>query len=279
MERHINFKVGHEMLHGLVHEPEQTGTIGPLVVFLHGWAGSRIGPHRMFVHMARRLTDGGCVCLRFDFRGRGDSEGSAAQASIRSMIADTAAALDFIVPRYPGREVILLAICSGCKVAIGTAAADPRVTGLALWSPEPMGPLRDTASKTRKSAGVLRAYGRKLLHPETWRKLLTFRVNVRLVTKAMTRQEIAGQNEIADETRWLDRLRSYKGRMLLIHGSNDPETPTARAGYTSFCSRCGIPHQVHEIAGANHSFYGLAWEREVLDLTEAWVGCSGIARG
>ena len=270
MERPIQFTDASNTLYGVLHEPEGD-VAGPVVVFLHGWAGSRIGPHAMFVHMARRLTVLGCVCLRFDFRGRGDSEGKTADASIRSMIADTAAALDFVTPQYPGRKVILLAICSGCKVAIGTTVRDPRVGGLALWSPEPMGPMRDTASKQRKSTDALRAYGRKLLRLETWRKLLTFRVNVRMVKKAVAAGEIAGRGEIEDETRWLSQLRTYKGRMLCIHGTNDPETVTAKAGYTALCARAGIPHEVHEIAGANHSFYGLDWEREVMDLTETWV--------
>jgi pimeloyl-ACP methyl ester carboxylesterase len=270
MEHPIHFTVNNEKLFGIVHEPEPGGT-GPLVLFLHGWAGSRLGPHRMFVHMARRLTFRGCVCLRFDYRGRGDSDGTTADASIRSMIADSKAALDFALRQHPGRRVILLAICSGCKVAIGLAATDTRVDGLALWSPEPMGPMRDNTSKNRKSLDALYSYGRKLLRLETWHKLLTLRVNVKMVKKAVGAKEVAGQGEISDETLWLNQLRNFKGRMLCIHGTNDPETATAKKGYTTLCSGLCIPHDVHEIAGANHSFYGLAWERKVIDLTETWL--------
>jgi pimeloyl-ACP methyl ester carboxylesterase len=97
---------------------------------------------------------------------------------------------------------------------------------------------------------------------------------MRLVRKAVATEEVAARGEIEDETRWLDQLQTYRGRILFIHGTNDPETATAKAGYTALCSRAGIPYEVHDIAGANHSFYGLAWEREVLDLTEAWVARS-----
>jgi pimeloyl-ACP methyl ester carboxylesterase len=270
MEQPIHFKINDQTLYGIVHEPDPDGA-GPLVVFLHGWAGSRLGPHRMFVHMARWLTARGCVCLRFDFRGRGDSGGTTADASIRSMIADATAALDFILPHYPERQVILLAICSGCKVAIGAAATDARVGGLALWSPEPMGPMRDTTSKNRKSLDALRTYSQKLLRLETWRKLLTFRVNVKMVKKAVGAREVAGQGEISDETLWLNQLSNFKGHMLCIHGTNDPETAASKAGYISLCSRLGIPQEVHEITGANHSFYGLDWERTVIDLTDKWT--------
>ena len=258
------------MLHGILHE-SASDKAGLVVVFLHGWAGSRIGPHRMFVPLARRLAARGCACLRFDFRGRGDSEGVAAEATIRAMIEDTRAALDFVVARYPGRPIVLLGICSGGKVAVGTAAVDPRVSGLALWSAEPMGPMRGVAGQSRKSAGALRMYARKLVRIETWRKLITFRVNMRLVRKAVTNEETASRREVEDETRWLAQWRGYGGPVLFIYGTNDPETPAAKAGYTSICREAGIKHQWHDIEGANHSFYSMTWEREVLDLTEAWL--------
>ncbi len=269
-ERPICFRVGESLLHGVLHEPAGTQA-GPVVVFLHGWAGSRIGPHRMFVPLARRLAVLGCACLRFDFRGRGDSEGVAAAATIRGMIEDTRAALDLVAARYPGRPLVLLGICSGGKVAVATAAADPRVGGLALWSAEPMGPMRGVTGQTRKSAGALRTYARKLLRPETWRKLITFRVNMRMVRKAVTNEETASRREIEDETRWLAQWRGYRGPVLFIYGSNDPETPAAKAGYTALCRDANIVHEWHDIEGANHSFYSIAWEREVLDLSEAWI--------
>ena len=46
------------------------------------------------------------------------------KAVISTMIADAKAAVDFVVQQYPGREIILLGICSGGKVAIGAAVAD-----------------------------------------------------------------------------------------------------------------------------------------------------------
>lgn len=266
----VDFVCEGNTLHGVWHAGEQASLL-PVVVMLHGWAGSRIGPHRMFVPMARRLASRGCPVLRFDFRGRGDSEGAVSAASIRSMVSDTRAAIDCAMARAPGRPIVLLGICSGGKVAIATAAGDPRVSGLALWSAEPMGPMRQKDGTRRKSASALRLYTAKLLRPETWRKLLTFRVNVGMVRKAVTSAETAGSTELADEAQWLRRWRSFRGPVLFIYGTNDPDTPVARAGYLGVCGEAGLMHEWHDIHGANHSFYSLAWEREVLDLTEDWV--------
>ena len=69
---------------GVLHLPEtRVGETG--VVFLHGWSGCRLGPHRMFVTCARRLCATGVPCLRFDFGGRGDSEGEWDTADIAQM--------------------------------------------------------------------------------------------------------------------------------------------------------------------------------------------------
>ena len=270
MERIVRWTVEHQSLRGILHEPERSAS-GPVVVLLHGWAGSRIGPHRMFVHMARRLAAAGCACLRCDFRGRGDSDGETKQATIRSMIADAGAAIAFAAKEMPGRKVILLGLCSGGKVAVGTAADDARVAGLALWSAEPMGPMRAAAGGSGRTAQALQAYARKLLRLETWLKLLALRVNVRMVGKAVANPDVASRDEIEDETLWLNRLSGFRGPALLVYGTNDPETRIAEPGYATLFRQAGIPHDIHEVAGANHSFYSLAWEREVMDVTETWI--------
>ena len=47
------------------------------VIILIGGPQYRAGAHRQFVHLARSLADEGIACLRFDFRGMGDSSGEA----------------------------------------------------------------------------------------------------------------------------------------------------------------------------------------------------------
>ena len=65
MERPVVFW-SQERLVGVLHEPEGAAR-GAGVVFLHGWAGYRGGPHRMFLETARRLAEAGYHALRFDF--------------------------------------------------------------------------------------------------------------------------------------------------------------------------------------------------------------------
>jgi pimeloyl-ACP methyl ester carboxylesterase len=269
MEEVVQFQEEGGTLYGVLHAPEQPNGIG--LVFLHGWPGNRIGPHRMFVTFARRLCALGFHCLRIDFRGRGESEGATESASIRGMMADTSRAADFLLARPGVKRLYLLGICSGGKVAIGAAAQDPRIRGLALWSAEAMGNLRTRAAWTNKSVKALRVYLHKLTSLETWKKILTGRVNTRMVRKAIVTDEKPRDTEVVEETALLDRFQSYRGPIQFIYGGNDPDTRFAAEAYTVFCRRHGIRHECHEIAGANHSFYSIAWKRDVMELTERWL--------
>jgi pimeloyl-ACP methyl ester carboxylesterase len=277
MESVVQFANEGETLYGVLHEPERPNGIA--VVFLHGWPGNRIGPHRMFVTFARRLETLGFTCLRLDFRGRGDSEGSTQAASIRGMIVDVSKAADFMLSRPGLARLYLLGICSGGKVAVGAAAQDPRIRGLALWSAEAIGNLRSRAAGANKSAKALRTYARKLMAWETWKKIITLRVNTRMVRKAIVTDEKPRTAEVAEETALLDRFRAFKGPVQFIFGGNDPDTRFAAEAYTAFCKRHGIRHECHEVPGANHSFYSMAWKREVTDLTERWFRDQAAADG
>ena len=81
---------------GVLSEPEGDPR-GAGIVFLHGWTGYRIGPHRIFVEAARRLAAVGYHSLRFDFRGRGDSDGEHGTTTLDQMIDDARAARRLLV--------------------------------------------------------------------------------------------------------------------------------------------------------------------------------------
>ncbi|HEC82867.1 MAG TPA: alpha/beta hydrolase, partial [Firmicutes bacterium] len=91
----ITFKNEGQMLHGMLHLPE-FGSIHPCVIFLHDYTSNRIGDHCIFVKAARYLCEHGFACLRFDFRGSGESEGDFAEMTLDTEISDALAAIDFV---------------------------------------------------------------------------------------------------------------------------------------------------------------------------------------
>ncbi len=114
----IQFRDDEKCLFGIMHTPTGFPPVnGVMVIFLHGWGGYRIGPHQMFVKFARRLSQQGYHCLRFDFRGRGFSSGDRADTTNQTMGADLQTVLDGVRRDYAPRHLVLLGICSGARLA------------------------------------------------------------------------------------------------------------------------------------------------------------------
>jgi len=242
--------------------PPAAPTCGAL--FLHGWSGDRTGPHRLFTRFARELAAEGCLCMRPDFIGRGLSDGSDSDASIQGMTDTAQAALDALRHELPpAAPVTVIAICSGCKVAIALASRNPDVNRLMLWSAESMGSLRSAATGSRKTLNALKTYLRKLTRPETWRKILTGKVQTGMVTKALVKHETRTKDEAAWEDGVLRVFAAYRNPVSFVFGGSDPDAAGSRQAYLSYCTRHGIPHTHHTIPHAGHSYYSEAWTREL----------------
>ena len=41
--------------------------------------------------------------------------------------------------------------------------------------------------------------------------------------------------------------------------------------YRAFVERTNMPHAFHEVAGANHNYYSVAWKREIIEATLSWL--------
>lgn len=272
-ERPVTVALGGATLRGILHAAHSAGgDVRGGVVFLGGWSGDRQGPHRLFVRYARQLAAARWTCLRCDYRGRGESDGEVAQATVATMTDDAGAAVQWLAEQLPpGAPIVLVAICSGCKAAIATAVRQPAVSALALWSAEAMGSLRARDTNLRKTLGALRAYGRKLLRPETWRKLLRGQVRGEMVGKALVRHETRSPEEARAEDAVLARFRGFRGPLLFVYGGSDPDAPAAAAAYARFCRRHGLRHAMEHIAHAGHSYYGLNWSHRLLEITDGWL--------
>jgi len=241
-------------------------------LFLHGWSGDRTGPHRLFTRFARLLAQNGYFCLRPDFTGRGLSDGIAADASIARMADDAQAALDTLRKRLlPNTPIVVIAICSGCKVAITLAARNPDVSKLLLWSAESMGDLRSSATGVRKTADMLATYARKLLRPETWKKILSGKVQTGLVTQALVKQETRSAAEAEWENGVLKQFQAYRRPVCFVFGGSDPDAPGSRGAYARYCGKNGIPNEVYTVAHAGHSYYGEGWTQELCNVSRKFL--------
>ena len=260
-------------LYGVLGRPdERRPTMG--VVLIHGWSGYRIGPHRMLVHAARRFHQEGLATLRFDLRGRGESEGEAEETDLDGMIADTCRAAEVLRERAAVDHIALLGICSGANVAIGAATLMPEVRTLLLWSVFPFAPQKARADDLKRTGSFVADYARKALRLSTWKKFLRGRVNFGMIGRVLFGHHV--QTEEARNRKDSSRdimaaWQAYEGRALFIHGSRDPEAAGGRDLYRAFCEEHDIPSGFHLVEGANHSFYSLDWERDVIETTVGYL--------
>jgi len=149
-------------LNGILAEPSSPPGRGmPCAVLLNAGAVRRIGPHRMWVEIARRWAALGVPTLRLDVARLGDSDDIPSSDTLDDYILSEAvrsqvlAALDALEALGHTDGFVLAGLCSGAHWSLHAALADPRVRGLCLvnirqwiWSNE-LGAMRDARRARR----------------------------------------------------------------------------------------------------------------------------------
>jgi pimeloyl-ACP methyl ester carboxylesterase len=128
-------------------------------IFLNAGVVHRVGPNRLYVRLARALTEAGFVTMRFDFSGLGDSDPrSDLVPSSESSIFEAREAIELLVKTRGIQRVVLAGICSGAAMAFLTALVDPRVVGAVM--------IDSPAYPTRKFHA--RYFAGRLFQTATW---------------------------------------------------------------------------------------------------------------
>ena len=107
---------------GMLHLPEEKGPF-PAVAIYHGFTGTKVEPHRLFVKMSRALVQKGIAGTLWIFRGSGDSEGDFADMTVSGEIADAIRVLDFLQeqPEVDGERLGVLGLSMGGAIAASVA--------------------------------------------------------------------------------------------------------------------------------------------------------------
>jgi len=180
----------HDRLFGVVTDPTiEVPSERPGVCFLNVGSNHHIGPHRMYVDLAREIASRGYRTFRFDVGGLGDSpaitEAGENRLYSEEQVADVKSAMTCLENLRGTRRFVLVGLCSGAYLAFRAAVEDSRVCGQVLLSPhafewkegdsvEPV-----TREKAAKVYGSNRYYVRALLDRSVWRRALKGRVDLR----------------------------------------------------------------------------------------------------
>lgn len=255
MEKPILFGESGEEMMGVLHIPKcKTNYPKPAMIFCHGFKGDKIGPHRIFVKMARKLAKNGIAVFRFDYRGSGDSSGFFAETTISGQIADALIAINFV----SGLEVVnesqlgLLGFSLGGAIATCAAARSQQIENLVLWSA-----VADIKQVFLDQQPEKAENNLDKIQEQGYIDLNGFKLGKEFI------EEIA-------EIKPLDEIKDYQNSIFLLHGSEDETVPLENTekyydvACTSGCKK-------HIIIGADHKYNKCEWEDKVLDKTLEWL--------
>ena len=163
-----------DRLFGVLHVPSAATNTGAAVIFLNTNYEYRIGPHRLYVPLARECAARGHVVLRYDLGGIGDSEAPPGAADnvayAPHALDDVREAIAFMKRRAPGRPIVVAGLCSGAWHAFRAASEGLEVD--AIFAVNPPLYLRDGASKGVPEIHEIGGYRRAVRDRSRWKNVL-----------------------------------------------------------------------------------------------------------
>jgi pimeloyl-ACP methyl ester carboxylesterase len=236
----------------------------------------RVGPHRLYVRMARQLASIGYPTLRLDLSNRGDSDvRHDGMSFLDSSLAETRSAMDALKKTVGADRFVLMGICSGAVNSLQVATHDPRVVGaVAIDAP---------AYPTWQY--FLRYYARRLSNPQTWRNTFAGRNKVgrwlrRSTTVVRPRQEDDEFGNVygdvvmpsrSESEQMLLRIVDRGVKMIFIHSGVPAYNyrNQFRDAFPRVMKRDAI--RVEYISGADHTFTRLRDQDHLVSVISRWV--------
>jgi pimeloyl-ACP methyl ester carboxylesterase len=240
-------------LRGMEHVPVGATDGIPAVVFYHGFTGTSIEPHRMFVKICRALERVGIASFRFDFSGSGESDGDFEDMTLSGEVAEAHAIFDLVKadPRIDATRISVAGLSMGGLVASLVAGDRPDdVYRLALLAPAG-GQIQDLVLNLLKDSGV---------DFHVYSEFIDYLGN--LVSRRFV-EELSNFNVY-------QRASYYNGPVLIIHGTEDSIVPASVV--TEYRDQAyGGRAKVHFIEGGDHTFDKHVSEAELIETLVAYL--------
>ena len=125
-------------LNGVLLTPGGLDVRRPCLVILNSGLLHHVGSCGFSVKLARKLAQTGHASCRFDFSGIGDSptRPGAPKNYVERMESEVKEVVDHLQHSLGCHHFVLYGLCSGAFTALGYAAKDPRIVGVAQIAPQ-----------------------------------------------------------------------------------------------------------------------------------------------
>ena len=163
-------------LFGVLACPADASSMAPAIVLLNTGGSHHVGPHRLYVSLAREWAADGHLVLRFDLGGLGDSappypdRSSESVAYPEHMLDDAREAIALVRKEAPNRRVIVAGLCSGGWLAYQAASHGLAVDAIVSINPPLY--LRDGNQRWLRKERTLERYQQSMRDPSRWAKAL-----------------------------------------------------------------------------------------------------------
>jgi dienelactone hydrolase len=293
LERTVRFGPN-QRLFGIIGRPP-VPTSRPSIVLFNTGVEHHIGPHRMYVPLARRWIAAGHVVLRFDIGGIGDSAPPPGMdenvAYPPHMLDDARDAVELVRQSAPGRPLVAIGLCSGGWLAFRAAAAGLDVDAVVAINPPLYLREPDRGAKWLAEQRELERYRQSMRVPGKWAKALRGRASYAAFTRvagAMLSRSVANRvggaftDALPDGlARDLVTIADRRIRTLLVFSARGEALGYFEAHAQPAFRRGSVREIVRSVVveGAGHSFRPRAAQQRVCELLTSFVDADEPAPG
>ncbi|WP_096200673.1 alpha/beta hydrolase family protein [Bacillus sp. FJAT-45350] len=254
--KNIYFPFENVHLSGVFHYPKpEQNSKKPAIVFAHGFVGSKVGEHRLFVKAARFFAERGYIVFRFDFRGCGESDGDYGDVTVSNQIKQLEAAIKYVKAQkeVDGNDITLIGHSLGGAVSTLTASTNDDIQRLILWSPVAR-PYKDITRITGMAAV-------KTANETGNYDYLGFNISKEFF------QDLKVHHP-------LEAISSYEKPFFVLHAEVDEDVPKENAfDYSmSYNKRSQQSKKNYTlIRESDHTFSGTNFENDLFEKTFQWL--------
>ena len=270
-----------DSLVGVLTQPDDIARLPgrPALILCNAGLVHRVGPHRLHVHLARRLAEQGFSVVRFDLSGLGDSLARADNVPYpESTILEAQQVMDQITEMTGIEQFCLMGLSSGALLSLKTALRDDRVVGAGILNPH--GFVRSTEWHQHvEELSASRIYAGNLFKLQSWVKAFTGQTNYRRLLSAIwyrltnsdsRSKKISGEAEnIGPE---LEAFLQKSIDILLLFSGADRSIDNFTELLGNHWEKT-LPHNVQKtiIEDANHTFANPVHQQQAIVAITDWM--------